>query len=192
MSNNAMKSESTTVKESSGKTTDQMEKNPANKEASGSECCPNFDPERWDRKSFEWNDRPFIKESMPTFLHMPFPPIIWWKITKMCKMAENAKANLAKKEDTLLLFYDPHPFKSEIYLSVSGEVPKAKNIKITEKLMSRVFDGPYNDIPQYIKEMNKYLATENKTAKRYYIHYAYCPKCIKKYGHNYMILFAGI
>lgn len=29
-------------------------------------------------------------------------------------------------------------------------------------------------------------------AKKYYVHYAYCPKCEKKFGHNYMILFAEV
>ncbi|MDD3732973.1 MAG: hypothetical protein PHU88_11430 [candidate division Zixibacteria bacterium] len=58
--------------------------------------------------------------------------------------------------------------------------------------MSRVFDGGYNAIPKFIKIMDEYLAETGKKAKDYYIHYAYCPSCAKKFGHNYMILFAEI
>jgi len=40
--------------------------------------------------------------------------------------------------------------------------------------------------------MNQFLADMDKKARDYYIHYAYCPKCAEKYGHNYMIIFALI
>ena len=56
--------------------------------------------------------------------------------------------------------------------------------------MTRVFDGPYNAIPRFIKEMDEYLKESGKAAKDYYVHYAYCPKCAKEQGHNYMVLFA--
>lgn len=36
----------------------------------------------------------FIKETMPTLFHIPFPPMIGSKMTKMWKLAENSKANL--------------------------------------------------------------------------------------------------
>ncbi|MDY6958557.1 MAG: hydrolase [Halobacteriota archaeon] len=156
------------------------------------ECCPKFDAERWDKRTFNWEDKPFIKESIPTFLHTPFPPMIWWKLNKMWKMAEEAEATLPNKEEILVLFNDPNAFKSEIYLSVAKEVDEAKNSKISGDFVSKVFDGPYNAIPRFISEMNEYLSGENKTAKDYYVHYAYCQKCAKKFGHNYMILFAEV
>ncbi|MBN2395742.1 MAG: hypothetical protein JXC36_04675 [Candidatus Atribacteria bacterium] len=37
------------------------------------ECCPEFNPEKWDKKTFNWEDKQFIKETIPTFFHMPFP-----------------------------------------------------------------------------------------------------------------------
>jgi hypothetical protein len=58
--------------------------------------------------------------------------------------------------------------------------------------MSKVFTGNYNAIPKFIKEMNVYLKSKNKKPKNYYVHYAYCPKCAKKYGGNKMILFARV
>ena len=60
---------------------------------------------------------------------------------------------------------------------------------------TRVYPYPHPEqvtIPKYIKEMETRLASENKKAKDYYIHYAYCPKCAKKFGHNYMVLFAEV
>lgn len=156
------------------------------------ECCPKFNPEKWDQKTYNWNNKPFIKETIPTFFHIPFPPMIGKRITKMYTMVEDAKRAEANNEDTLLLFRDPSAFKSEIYLSVTNSVPGANNVTISGTFIGKVFAGSYNAIPKFMKQMNEYLATQGKKAKDYYVHYAYCPKCAKKYGHNYMILFAQV
>jgi len=156
------------------------------------ECCPKFNPDKWDEKTFNWENEAFIKESIPTFFHIPFPPMIGRKITRMWKMAEESKTTPPNKEDVLVLFADPNPFKSEIYLSVTGNVPKADYVEISGDFIAKVFDGPYNAIPKFIKEMDNYLSQKGKKSQKYYVHYAYCPKCAKKYGHNHMILFAEV
>jgi hypothetical protein len=156
------------------------------------ECCPKFNPKKWDEKTFIWKNKSFILESIPTFFHIPFPPMIGKKIVKMINLANESKKVLLKKDETLILFRDPSAFKSEIYLSVTGNVPDANNVKISGTFIAKVYDGGYNDIPKFIKQMNEYLEKKGKTAKDYYIHYAYCPKCAKKYGNNYMILFAKV
>lgn len=156
------------------------------------ECCPEFDSKSWDDKTHNWESKHFIKESIPLLFHMPFPPMIRKKIMKMWKMAEESKTVPFNKEDILVLFTDPHPFKSEIYFSVTGPIPNANNAAFSGTFKSKVFDGPYNAIPRFIKEMDKDLASQENKAKKYYVHYAYCPKCAKDSGHNYMILFAEI
>lgn len=156
------------------------------------ECCPKFNPEKWDQKTYNWNNKPFIKETIPTLFHIPFPPMIGKKVTKMWQMIEEAKKAEANKEDILLLFRDPSPFKSELYFSVTGPVPKANNVNISGTFIAKVFAGPYNAIPKFVKQMNEYLVSKGEKAKDYYVHYAYCPKCAEKYGNNYMILFAQV
>jgi len=156
------------------------------------ECCPKFTPEKWDCKTYNWDNKSFIKETLPTLFHIPFPPMIGKKVGKMCKMVEDSEKAEANNEDALLLFRDPSAFKSEIYLSVASSVPNANNVSISGTFIGKVFAGSYNAIPKFIKQMNEYLAAEGKKAKDYYIHYAYCPMCAKKYGNNYMILFARI
>jgi len=158
------------------------------------ECCPEFKPEKWDKKTLSWENKKFIKDSLPTFFHIPFPPMIGKKITRMWKAVEESGSVAPNKEDTLILFRDPSAFKSEIYISISVEkdVLSENNVSISGNFVSKVFDGGYNAIPKFIKIMNDYLAETGKKAKDYYVHYAYCPKCAKKFGHNYMILFAKI
>lgn len=155
-------------------------------------CCPKFNPEKWDQKTFNWDNKKFIKESLSTFFHIPFPPTIGKKVTRMCQLVEAAKMAEADQKSTLLLFRDPTAFRSEIYLSVAGTVDGADNTNISGTFVAKVFAGPYNAVPKFIKQMNEYLETQGKKAKDYYVHYAYCPKCAKKYGANHMIIFAEV
>lgn len=156
------------------------------------ECCPEFHPELWDQKKVHWENKPFLKETIPTFFHIPFPPMIGKKITKMWQMAMDAKKTEANKEEALVLFHDPSAFKSEIYLSVTDTVPGANNVRLSGDFIAKVFSGPYNAVPKFIKEMDAYLSAQGRKAQDYYIHYAYCPKCAEKFGNNYMILFAQV
>lgn len=157
------------------------------------ECCPKFHPEKWNDKIFSWDDKLFIKESIPTLFHIPFPPMIGKKITKMMALATDANKIDSNKEEVLVLFQDPGAFKSNIYISVTGDVPGADNVRIPGTFAAKVYDGAFNAVPKFIKEMNACLEKEGKKIPgddEYYIHYAYCPKCGEKYGNNYMILFA--
>jgi hypothetical protein len=155
-------------------------------------CCPEFDVTKWDRKTFVWENKLFIMETIPALFHIPFPSMIGKKTMKMHVMAEKAGVTIPDLSDALILFRDPTPFKSEIYYAVTKAVDGANNTSISGTFIARVFDGPYNAIPRFIKEMEEYLKESEKAAKDYYVHYAYCPKCAKKFGHNYMILFARV
>jgi hypothetical protein len=156
------------------------------------ECCPNFHPEKWDEKSFVWEHKKFIKASVPTLFHIPLPPMIGKRVTKLMKLAEDSKKLSDDNEEILLLFNDPSAFKSELLLSVTGTVKNAENTTLSGTFMSKVFDGAFNAIPKFIKQMDTYLAHQHKKAINYFVHYAYCPKCAKKTGHNYMVLFAQL
>lgn len=156
------------------------------------ECCPTFNPEKWDKKTFNWNQKQFIKASVPTLFHIPLPPMIGKRVTKMVKMAEDSKNLSDDQEEILLLFNDPSAFKSDMYLSVADTVIGAENTTISGTFISKVFEGPFNAVPKFIKQMDTYLAQQHKKANDYYVHYAYCPRCAKKAGHNYMILFAKL
>ena len=156
------------------------------------ECCPTFHLEKWDNKTHHWEKKKFIKASVPTLFHIPLPPMLGKKITKMMKMAEDSGMLSDEKEDILLLFNDPTAFKSELYLSVTNPVPNAENTTLSGTYKSKVFDGAYKEIPKFIKQMDIYLSEQDIKANSYYVHYAYCPKCAKEAGHNYMVLFAEV
>ncbi len=156
------------------------------------DCCPEFNVEKWDNKEYNWDNKLFMKETIPTFFHIPFPPMIGQKMAKMYEMAVAADVNIPDVTDALVLFHDPSSFKSEIFYAVTKEVEGANNVSLSGNYIARVFEGPYNAVPKFIKQMNTYLSETGKVAKDYYIHYSYCPKCAKKFGKNYMIIFAEV
>jgi hypothetical protein len=155
------------------------------------ECCPKFDPTPWDNVTHEWKDKLFIKDTMPVFFHIPLPFLISKLMTKMWKMVEDAGA-APEMNNFICMATDPSPWKTEYYMAVTKEVPNAENVKLSGTFISKVFDGPYNSVPKYMKEMDAMLETQGKKAKRYFFHYTACPKCAKKWGHNYIVAFAEV
>lgn len=155
-------------------------------------CCPPFDPQPWNETTHIWADKPFLKDEMVQFLHLPFPGAMSRAITRMWDVANNHEA-APDTSDFLLLAYDPSPWKCELYLSLTKDIPGEQNgIKLTGNFISKVYDGPYNHVPRFLKDMEAYLKKLGKTSKRHYFYYTTCPKCARKYGHNYIVLLAEV
>ena len=154
-------------------------------------CCPKFDTTPWDEKTFKWQDKLFIVDSIPEFMHMPWPPSINKLMTKMWDQAQKAEA-APNEQDFLCLAYDPSPWKCEYYLAVTKEVPGANNVKLSGEFFTKVFDGQYNEVPKWIKEMDELIANQKRIVEKYYFYYTTCPKCAKLYGHNYVVAFAQL
>jgi hypothetical protein len=154
-------------------------------------CCPKFAPDRWDDKVHVWKDKRFIKDSIPVFWHIPWPPMIGRLMRRMWVKVVLADAS-PELEGFLALANDPTPWRTEFYMTTTKEVPDAENVILSGTFVSKVFDGPYQAAPKWIKEMDQLLASQNRKAKKYYFHYTSCPKCAKIYGHNYVVVFAEI
>jgi hypothetical protein len=154
-------------------------------------CCPPFDPEPWDGKEVTWKDKLFIMDTMGQFLHIPLPGAFEKTVTRMWKKIEDAGANTDTK-DFLMLAFDPSPWKSELYINVTKEVPGAENVRLSGTYMVRVFDGPYNAAPRWMAEMEKFAVQKGKVIKKQYFYYTTCPKCARVYGKNYVVAFAEV
>lgn len=154
-------------------------------------CCPKFDTIPWDEKTHQWQEKLFIKDSIPQLFHIPLPWTINQTMERMWNKAQEAQA-VPDLKDFLILAYDPSPWKSEFYLAVAKEVPGTENVKLTGTFLSKVFDGPYQNVPQWIKDMDTYVATKGKTTQKYYFYFTTCPKCAKIHGHNYVVAFAQV
>jgi hypothetical protein len=150
-------------------------------------CCPEFDAGMFEGKTHTWKDKLFFRDEVRQIMHIPLN--MGAVVTRMFAGIEKARA-MPDTKDFLMLCYDSSPWKSEIYMTVMKNVPGGKTVKLTGTFLSKVYDGPYSAVPGWIKDMDAYVAGKGKTVKKYYFHYAYCPKCMKKYGHNYVVAFA--
>lgn len=150
-------------------------------------CCEPFNPELWQEKEIVWQDKIFVKDSVINFFHIPVN--IGKKITKNIKLIEKVGASA---EHQLMLFDEKSLWSSDIYIDVAKDVPGAQMTKITGTFLTKVFEGSYQNMGKWIKEMKEYVNSKDKELKKLYFFYTACPKCAKVYGKNYVVIFAQI
>jgi len=151
------------------------------------ECCPRFNPGPWDGKELTWKDRKFIKDRVRSFLHIPlnFGSV-------MVRNMQRIEAAGAKPADTIVLSDENSLWGADVYIGVSKEVPNADNVTISGTFLSKVFEGPYQNVRKWIEETKTFVASRGKQIKKLYCYYTTCPKCAKKYGKNYVVILAQV
>jgi hypothetical protein len=154
-------------------------------------CCPVFNPEPWDHKTWEWKDKLFLKDSMRTFFHIPSPVAISKVVGRMWKTTQEAGA-APDAADVILMANDPSAFRSDYYLNLTKEIPGANMVRLSGTFYTQVFDGPYNAVPKWISAMKSEAQARGSRLTDFYFYYTTCPKCAKKYGHNYVVAFARV
>lgn len=152
-------------------------------------CCPKFDPKPWDEKEFIWKDKLFIKDEVKSFMHIPIN--MGSIMERMQKKVKTAGAKLEGSE-FVLLSDETSSWKSIQYMAVSKEVPNAENVQLSGTYLTKVFEGPYKEAPNWQREMTNYVKGKDKEIKKIYFYYTTCPKCAKKYGKNYVVAFAEV
>lgn len=150
-------------------------------------CCDPFDPEPWDQKEVVWKDKIFVKDHITSFLHIPLN--MGGKIVKNMELIEKAGA---KSNVQLMLTDEKSLWGADIYIDVAKDVPGAQMATLSGTFLTKVFEGPYQNVGKWAKEMEEYVKSKNKELKKLYFSYTTCPKCAKAYGKNYVVLFAQI
>lgn len=151
------------------------------------ECCPKFDPAPWDEKIIEWKDKLFVTDHVTSFFHIPLN--MGSKITKNMALIEKADAGESYQ---LMLTDEKSSWGSDIYIAVSRNVPDAEMAKISGTFLTKVFDGPFQNVGKWAKEMERFVKSKDRVLKKMYFSYTTCPKCAKKFGHNYVVIVAEI
>ena len=159
----------------------------------GSEkCCPIFDPSPYNDKVIEWKDKLFVKDSMRTFMHMPLFGVFGKTVVRMMKKIEAVEAKPADDKDFIMLCGDPSPWRSELFVFVTKEVPGAENVKLSGTYLTKVYDAPFKDVRKWVSDLQTHVKDKGENLKEMFFYYTTCPKCAKKHGHNYVVGFAQI
>lgn len=153
-------------------------------------CCEPFDPTPWEDKEITWQDKPFVKDHVTSLFHIPLN--MGAKITKNMALIEKAGA---KAPYQLMLTDETSLWGCEIYIDVNppaGGVAGAQMATLSGTFLTKVFEGPYQNVGKWAEEMNEYVHSRGKELKKIYFSYTTCPKCAKAYGKNYVVLFAQV
>jgi len=151
------------------------------------ECCPRFDPGPWDETELVWHDKRFLKDHVTSFLHIP---LNYGAVMK--RSTARIEAADAKPPAMMTLADESSPWRSEIYLEVTREVPGAEMASLSGTFVTKVFEGPFRDMQKWLEQMKTFLRSRDKAPKKLYFYYTTCPKCAKKYGKNYVVILAEV
>lgn len=150
-------------------------------------CCPRFNPEPWDGKVLEWNDKKFIKAKVRTFMFMPLN--FGSAITGLMKKVDSSGAKTA---DNLCLADHTSKWNMDIYLAVDKEIEGAENVTLSGKFLSKVYEGDFKETGKWCEDFKKYAAEKNLEIKKWYMWYTTCPKCAKVYGKSYTVIIGQV
>ena len=150
-------------------------------------CCPEGYPTAWDSREITWTDKLFVKDRVRSFLHIPLD--FSGVMVRNVRLIEAAGAMPA---EMLVVSDENSLWGANVYIAVTKDVPNAQMARLSGDFLSKVFEGPYKQIPNWIKEMKEYVASRSKALKHLYFLYMTCPQCAKKYGKNYVVLLAQV
>lgn len=156
-------------------------------EVSETGCCPRFNPAMWDEKEITWTEKLFVKDKVRSVLHIPlnFGQIMVRNMEKIQKAGASAK-------EIIVLSDEKSMWGSNVYIAVEKDFPGSDSVRISGTFLTKVFEGPYKDTGKWMKDMNSFVTSNGKTAKKTYLFYTTCPKCAKVYGKNYVVILAEV
>ncbi|MBN1912015.1 MAG: hypothetical protein JW818_19995 [Pirellulales bacterium] len=149
------------------------------------ECCPRFDPQPWDGKTVTWEGRPFVQDKLWCLFHIP---LNFGRV--MRRQVARIEAAGMMDEQMIVLTANETLWSADVYISVAGDVPGSRMTRLSGTFLSKVFEGHYKEVPNWMRQMADYVAAQGRQIKRQFTYYTTCPKCAQKYGKNYVVLLA--
>ena len=150
-------------------------------------CCARLNASAWEGRRFEWKEKPFLKDHIRAFLHIPlnFGSVI-------SRDLEAIKDAEAYPEEPITLSDEVSPWGSDVLVAVDREVPNANIENLSGTFLTKVFKGPYRNAGKWMQEMEAYVDEQGDKIEKIYCYYATCPKCAKHFGKNQVVLFAKL
>jgi hypothetical protein len=151
------------------------------------ECCPKFDPNPWIDKEITWEKKLFLQDRVISFLHIP---LNFGAVMK--RSVATIEAAGAMPADVIVLSDENSLWGADVYIAISKDIPGARTTTLSGTFLTRVFEGPYRNMRNWIEDMKSYVKSKGKALQKLYFYYTTCPKCVKKYGKNYVIILAQL
>lgn len=146
-------------------------------------CCARFKPEGWDGQDLHFRDKLFVKARTRSLFHIPLN--MGRVFPKTFRAIEDARAS--SDDNFIVLSRDKSAWTGEHYFAVTREVPGQEMVRMSGDFLTRVFEGPYRDMPKWEKQLEEAVRARGKELKGSYFFYTTCPKCARFYGKNYVV-----
>lgn len=150
-------------------------------------CCPPFEPSLWNEKTFSWKDKPFLRTTSCTLWYIPF-----WYGSAMRRIELMLKAANANHADALTLSLHKSPWRMDLLAATDKPVHGAAATALSGTYFAKVYEGDFKHTGAWHKEFVGRLIEREALDVPVYSWYTTCPKCAKKYGKNYVVLFGRI
>lgn len=152
-------------------------------------CCPVPNIQVWDKNRIIFDNKPFVRMYTKNFMHVPIN--MSSIMTKLHNLVHDNKAELSA-EQAMILSRDISPWKAEQLYAVSKPIDGADNVNLSGMFLTKVFEGPFEDVKKWYDKTIKYVKSKGYETKKIYFFYTTCPKCARHYGKNYVIALAEI
>ena len=151
-------------------------------------CCPRFKPEGWDEQELHFKEKLFVKATTRSIFHIPI------NMSSVFEKVQTAmeKEHAIREDNLIILSHDPSAWRSEHYFSSDKNITGQNMVHLSGDYMTKVFEGPYKNAPQWEKEMEEFVNSKGYKMKKMYFFYTTCPKCAKVYGENYVVAVAEV
>jgi hypothetical protein len=151
-------------------------------------CCPRFSPEGWDAQELHFEGKPFVRAITHSRDYVPQDMAPVFGETFGAIQTAGAWDDL----QALVLSHDLSPSEAEHLFAVSTDVPGTEMVRLAGDFRTKLFEGPYEQVPQWLAAFEDELAAEGLTADPVYFYYTTCPKCAAAYGKNYVVAVARL
>ena len=150
-------------------------------------CCPRFNPEPWEKKIHQWQNKRFVRAKVKTVFHLP---VNFGAVMK--KLDGQVRQAGASIPDNLCLSDHTSQSNMDVYLAVDREIPGLENVTLSGKFLSKVYEGDFKQTGKWCQDFSTYAQQQKRSIAKMYMWYTTCPRCAKKYGKNYVVIIAEV
>jgi len=143
-------------------------------------CCPRFNSQGWDEQELHFKAKRFVMAKTRSLFHLPL------NMHRVFKKTQEAidQANALDPDQFIVLSYDPSAWTAVHYFAVKHDVPGQKMVKLSGDYLTKVYEGPYSDVSNWVRHMASLVRSRDLQVSRTYFFYTTCPKCAKYYAKN--------
>ena len=149
--------------------------------------CPILEARDWDRRFWDWKDKPFYAATYWSIMHIPL---------NLDAVVRKAVADIRERnlmsEPIITFTREETMFHSTILISIREGTDELPVETLTGRYYSRLFEGGYGDTGKHMGEMRADLGKQGLKPGELLLYHATCPVCVEERGAAQTVVFARV